>query len=376
MPSPVTEDTATSPAGGPRGRQVRLGVDLDQPRMLGASSGSPSQTSTSAASISCGAARRRSLRPHPRSRAAGGVGQQDRHAGERQRHLDMIARGARNVRDDRPVLANYRVDKAGFSGIRRACDDDPDAILQRLDARPREPLLKFRRPAPRNPLTAPDRRAIVLVIIDRALGPGGQAEQPRLPFLDLLPQPALGERQRRLALRFGLGLDQVGEPFRLGQVDAPVLERAAGEFARLGRPQAVDRRQRGEHRVDHRAAAMALKFNDYLRPSSSPGRRTAGPAPRRAVRRYADAAARAPPPFAAGGKCAGDALAGLVRIGPADPDDRDRRRRPAARQREDRVHAPQPKNGAITGATWCAPSQIIFSATHRMTSRPTQAIQR
>ena len=36
----------------------------------------------------------------------------------------------------------------------------------------------------------------------------------------------------------------------------------------------------------------------------------------------------------------------------------------------------QEKRGAITGATWPAPSQIIFSATHRMTSRPPQAIQR
>ena len=36
----------------------------------------------------------------------------------------------------------------------------------------------------------------------------------------------------------------------------------------------------------------------------------------------------------------------------------------------------QAKIGAITGATWCAPSQIIFTATHRMTTKPTQAIQR
>ena len=43
---------------------------------------------------------------------AGGVGQQDRHAAKRQRHLDMVARGARNIGDDRPLLASYRIDKA------------------------------------------------------------------------------------------------------------------------------------------------------------------------------------------------------------------------------------------------------------------------
>ena len=40
------------------------------------------------------------------------------------------------------------------------------------------------------------------------------------------------------------------------------------------------------------------------------------------------------------------------------------------------VSMPQLKKGAITGATFAAPSQIIFNATHRITASPTQATQR
>ena len=41
-----------------------------------------------------------------------GVGQPDRNAAERQRHLDMIAGGARDGGDDRSLLTSYSVDKA------------------------------------------------------------------------------------------------------------------------------------------------------------------------------------------------------------------------------------------------------------------------
>src|SRR5437763_6793586 len=58
--------------------------------------------------------------PHPRR-----VGESKRYAAERQRHLDMVAGGAWNVRDNRSLLPDYRIDKARFSGVHRTCDHDP-----------------------------------------------------------------------------------------------------------------------------------------------------------------------------------------------------------------------------------------------------------
>ncbi len=142
-------------------------------------------------------------------------------------------------------------------------------------------------------------RLILLVIIDRPLGLRRQAEQPLLPCRDLLAQPAFGERQRGLALRFGLGLDQVGEALGFGQVDPAILERPAGEFARLGRPQPVDRGQRGEQRIHHRPPAMALKFHHILAGRAG---RDVEPQDQRLVEQLADCgmrATRAPLPCAA-----------------------------------------------------------------------------
>ena len=87
----------------------------------------------------------------------------------------------------------------------------------------------------------------------------------------LLP-PGLGRRAERafhlaqrlapLALRFGR--HQVGEAFDRGEIELAVLEGAAGEFAGLGRSQALDAAERVEHRGDHRAAAVQLQLGYVL----------------------------------------------------------------------------------------------------------------
>ena len=57
---------------------------------------------------------------------------------------------------------------------------------------------------------------------------------------------------------------QVGEAFDRGQIELAVLEGAAGEFAGLGRAQALDRAERGQRRRDHRAAAVQLQLGHVL----------------------------------------------------------------------------------------------------------------
>ena len=58
---------------------------------------------------------------------------------KRDRRLDQVARRARNGRDDRRLPSDQRIEKAGLSGVRRAGDDDPDAVLEPLGGRAGEP---------------------------------------------------------------------------------------------------------------------------------------------------------------------------------------------------------------------------------------------
>ena len=78
---------------------------------------------------------------------------------------------------------------------------------------------------------------------------------------------------------------QVGQPLGFGQVDPAVLESAAGELARLGQPQAVDRAQGREHRVDDGAPAMTLKLDDIL---AGRARRPVEPQDQRLVEQLAE----------------------------------------------------------------------------------------
>ena len=102
-----------------------------------------------------------------------GIGEQDRDPRERQWNLNMVASRSGHIRDDCPLRASYSIDKTRFPGIRRAGDDDPNPILQRLDTWPAEPVTQFRSQRPtfaRNRLVDSE---IVLVIVNRALSFGG-----------------------------------------------------------------------------------------------------------------------------------------------------------------------------------------------------------
>ena len=59
------------------------------------------------------------------------------------------------------------------------------------------------------------------------------AELPVTPLL-LPPHATVGAKQGGTTLAFGLGLEQIGQAFSLGQVDPAIVERAPGEFARRG----------------------------------------------------------------------------------------------------------------------------------------------
>ena len=60
-------------------------------------------------------------------------------------------------------------------------------------------------------------------------------------------------------LRLGLCGDQIGKAFDRGQIQSAVLERAAGELARLRQPAAIDRAQDLQGGSDHGAPAVELQ---------------------------------------------------------------------------------------------------------------------
>ena len=100
--------------------------------------------------------------------------------------------------------------------------------------------------------------------IDAGFGQRLRLDQALAPVFGAIAEQTLQLAQRLAALRIGVGVDQIGEAFDRGEVELAVLERAAGELAGLGQPQAVHARERGEQRGDHRASAMQLDLGDVL----------------------------------------------------------------------------------------------------------------
>jgi hypothetical protein len=182
----------------------------------------------------------------------------------------------------------------------------------------------------------PEARDIGLVLeVEHRLELRRQRQQPLAPAStrrDSAP-PAepiaarAGSRSRLRAGRRALGF---------GEVDAPVGEGAAGEFARLGAAQPGS------------AASAASTAATTARPPwrcssarSSPvavrARETTAPARRRAAARGIAQRGRLAGAAAA---AAAERLERRAAPRPAHPDDRDPRGRRAAREREDRVHGP------------------------------------
>ena len=100
-----------------------------------------------------------------------------------------------------------------------------------------------------------------------------QSQQPRAPAAIERAELAIELAQGLAALRLGLGRDQIGDRFGLGQIELAVQKGAAGEFAGLGEAQ-PHARQRRDHRRDDRAAAMDVKFGDILAGNAARRRET------------------------------------------------------------------------------------------------------
>lgn len=88
--------------------------------------------------------------------------------------------------------------------------------------------------------------------IEAGLDLGAGIEQNLAPGRDFL-RHATGETRRRLlALRLGLGLNEIAKTLDFGQVELAVEESPAGELTSLGQPYAGQRGDRPEQRSNHR----------------------------------------------------------------------------------------------------------------------------
>jgi len=191
------------------------------------------------------------------------VGEMHGHAAEIEPHPHRVAGGAGRGGDDGHLLPRQRVEQGRFARVGRPQDDKfqpgPQPRRRRrglqrrlhLVAQSADPLKK----ASRYPL-----RQILIGKVDQRLLPGDELAQ-LLPPGGVAPlQPAF---QRLLALRLGLGGDEIRHRLRLQQIHPPGLEGATGKLPRLRRPGA-QRGQRLAHRRQHRPPAMQGEFRHIL----------------------------------------------------------------------------------------------------------------
>ncbi len=96
------------------------------------------------------------------------------------------------------------------------------------------------------------------------LEPGPQARQDVLPTGDQLKMRAAGAGCRQAPLGFRLGLDQLRQGFRLGQIDPAIGESPTRKLSRLSRPEAWLRTQMTDHRRDNGRASVSMQLHAVL----------------------------------------------------------------------------------------------------------------
>jgi hypothetical protein len=117
---------------------------------------------------------------------------------------------------------------------------------------------------------------ILIGKIEQRFQPGREQQHSLAPGIDLARQRTFGHGQRAAPLQFGFGAEQIGQPFRLVEIDPAMEKGAAGELARFRRAQTGQ--------AAPRASTAAITARPPWRCSSALSSRS----------RYADRAATGP----------------------------------------------------------------------------------
>ena len=182
-------------------------------------------------------------------------------------NLDDAPRGPGGGRYDGGVAPGQLVEQARLAGVGGADDGNQDSVAHSLAPAVvlevgRDRLFQAGDFVARPRVNAHGQVFVRKIQADLAVGQG--PKQTSAPILVNPAQFAFELAQGLFALGRGFGLDQIGQPFGGGEVHFAVLERAPGEFPRLGHPQAGHAAERIKHAPNDGGAAMKVKLGHIL----------------------------------------------------------------------------------------------------------------
>ncbi|PAV92848.1 hypothetical protein WR25_23497 [Diploscapter pachys] len=183
--------------------------------------------------------------------------------------FDPIPGRAGDRRDDRQLALAEQVDERRLARIGWTGEHHADPVAQPFDGWVGQHRRQLRR---QRALAFDHRRHRRRVVVDIVLigkielrfDHRRQHRQPIEPAAHALAHHAFRRRERGHPLPLGIGGQQVGETRSLGQIDAPIRQRPAREFASDRRAEARLLAQRPQHCCDHRTAAMAMQFDQIF----------------------------------------------------------------------------------------------------------------
>ncbi|MPM33493.1 hypothetical protein SDC9_80069 [bioreactor metagenome] len=202
----------------------------------------------------------------------GGVDHMQRHAFDLNGLLHLVARGARNRRDDGQFRPRQRIEQRAFARIGLPRNHHLDAFAQQralLRALHHRPQLRLQ------PLQLPRRIGLLQKIdlffreVQSRLHQHAQMDQRVAQRVDLFGERARQRTPRTARSRLGARIDQIGNRLGLGQIDLVVEKRPLRELPRLRQPQLRRRRARQLHaaryqQLQHHRPAMRLQLQHIL----------------------------------------------------------------------------------------------------------------
>ncbi len=196
---------------------------------------------------------------HPQPR---GIGNSNRMTLQIQGHFQNIPSGSGLLRGDGHIPSGQRIEQGGLAGIRNTQQGHEISVAQSLTpATIRKlslDLLNEFPKASRHGLEDLVRRIPFIGKVHLRFPMGQKSDQPIPPILNLVAQGPFRLADGLTSLRLRLGMNEIVNSFRLGQIQFAVKNGPPGEFSRFRRTQSGHGTQRPHDPIDRPPAAMSL----------------------------------------------------------------------------------------------------------------------
>ncbi len=197
----------------------------------------------------------------------GSVEERHRQSGQIGANFDHVACRSGNLGCQGDLATRDRVEKGRFSRIRRSKDCDLEPVADPL----RDPIA-FEFPGQRGnscidmakDIRQNVDRYLLVGKIERRFDQRTRFDQAAAPILDAEGQFSREDALCLLALKLGLGFDEIRQTLDLRKVHPIVLERTPGEFAGKRRPRPGKSREEIEDGAHYRPAAVEMEFHAIL----------------------------------------------------------------------------------------------------------------